>query len=106
MSLVLGGLFLFFSGLCSLQYKAERLGWSGSLLLQTEAALISDYGREQTDCAVADSKRNRWGLPDGGAKLDWSHNAAYTYPVEIQGKQHHPTLGVHTWYEAKGVWRI
>ena len=31
----------------SLQYKTERLGWSGSLLLQTEAALISDYGREQ-----------------------------------------------------------
>ena len=39
----------FASGLSSLQYKAERLGWSGSLLLQTEAALISDYGREQTD---------------------------------------------------------
>ena len=39
----------FASGLHSLQYKAERLGWSGSLLLQTEAALISDYGREQTD---------------------------------------------------------
>ena len=33
----------------SLQYKAERLGWSGSLLLQTEAALISDYGTEQID---------------------------------------------------------
>ena len=47
MSLVLGGLFHFFSGPHSLQYKAERLGWSGSLLLQTEAALISDYGREQ-----------------------------------------------------------
>ena len=31
-----------------LQYKAERLGWSDSLLLQTEAAaLICDYGREQ-----------------------------------------------------------
>ena len=48
-SLVLGGLFHFFSGPHSLQYKAERLGWSGSLLLQTEAALIGDYGREQTD---------------------------------------------------------
>ena len=33
----------------SLQYKAVRLGWSSNLLLQTEAALISDYGREQTD---------------------------------------------------------
>ena len=49
-SLVLGGLFHFFSGPRSLQYKAERLGWSGSLLLQTEAVLIGDYGREQTDC--------------------------------------------------------
>ena len=39
----------FASRLHSLQYKAERLGWSGSLPLQTEAALISDYGREQTD---------------------------------------------------------
>ena len=39
----------FASGLCSLQYKAECLGWSGSLLLQTEAALIGNYGREQTD---------------------------------------------------------
>ena len=48
MSLVLGGLFCFFSGPRSLQYTAERLGWSGSLLLQTEAALISDYGREQS----------------------------------------------------------
>ena len=38
----------FESGLRSLQYKAERLGWSGSLLLQTEAALIGNYGREQT----------------------------------------------------------
>ena len=37
------------SGPCSLQYKAERLGWSGSLLLQTEAALIGDYSREQID---------------------------------------------------------
>ena len=41
--------FSFFSGLCSLQYKAEHLGWSSSLLLQTEAALISDYSREQID---------------------------------------------------------
>ena len=49
MSLVLGGLFHFFSGPCSLQYKAERLGWSDSLLLQTEAVLISDYCREQID---------------------------------------------------------
>ena len=31
------------------QYKAERLGWSGSLLLPTEAALIGDYGGEQLD---------------------------------------------------------
>ena len=37
-------------GLHSLQYKAERLGWSGSLLLQTEAARVSDYGRDQMDC--------------------------------------------------------
>ena len=37
----------FASGLRLLQYKAERLGWSGSLLLQTEAALIGKYGREQ-----------------------------------------------------------
>ena len=48
-SLVLGGLFHFISGPRSLQYKAERLGWSSTLLLQTEAALIGDYGREQTD---------------------------------------------------------
>ena len=39
----------FASGLHSLQYKAERLGWSSSLLLQTEAALIDNYGKEQTD---------------------------------------------------------
>ena len=32
-----------------MQYKAEHLGWSGSLLLQTEAALIGDHGREQID---------------------------------------------------------
>ena len=43
------GLFSFFSGPRSLQYEAECLGWSGSLLLQTEAALIGDYGREQID---------------------------------------------------------
>ena len=46
-SRVLGGSFRFFSGLRSLQYKAEHLGWSGSLLLQTEAALIGDFGRKQ-----------------------------------------------------------
>ena len=34
----------------------------------------------------ADSNRNRWGLPDGSAKPDHSHNAADTYPVEIGGK--------------------
>ena len=39
----------FASGPRSLQYKAERLGWSSSLLLQTGAALIGDYGREHTD---------------------------------------------------------
>ena len=39
----------FAPGLHSLQYKAENLGWSSSLLLQTEAALIRNYGREQTD---------------------------------------------------------
>ena len=39
----------FASGLHSLQYKAEHLGWSGSLLLQTEVALIGNYGREQID---------------------------------------------------------
>ena len=44
MSLVLGGLFRFFSGPCSLQYKDERLGWSGALL-QTEAALIGDTSK-------------------------------------------------------------
>ena len=32
--------FSFFSGPHSLRYKAERLGWNGSLLLQTEAGLI------------------------------------------------------------------
>ena len=37
----------FASGLCSMQYKAEHLGRSGSLLLQTEAAVIGDYGRKQ-----------------------------------------------------------
>ena len=36
----------FASGPRSLQCKAERLGWSGSLLLQTEAALIGDYSGE------------------------------------------------------------
>ena len=41
--------FRFFSGPRSLQYKAEHLGWSGSLLLQTEVALTGDYGREQID---------------------------------------------------------
>ena len=41
--------FRFASGLHSLQHKAERLGWSGSQLLQTEAALIGDNSREQTD---------------------------------------------------------
>ena len=41
--------FHFSSGPHSLQYKAERLGWSSALLLQTEAALIGDYGREQID---------------------------------------------------------
>ena len=40
---------LFASGLHSLQYKAEHLGQSGSLPLQTEATLIGNYGREQTD---------------------------------------------------------
>ena len=53
MSLVLDGLFSFFSGPRSLQYKTERLGWSISLLLQTEAALIGDYSREQTDYRYA-----------------------------------------------------
>ena len=33
----------------SLQYKAECLGWSGSLPLQIEAALIGEYGKEQID---------------------------------------------------------
>ena len=33
-----------------LQYKAERLGWSGSLLLHTEAALIDDHSRKQIHC--------------------------------------------------------
>ena len=33
----------------SLQHKAECLGWSGSQLLQIEAALIGDYGGEQID---------------------------------------------------------
>ena len=47
--LVLGGLFSFFSEPGSLQYKAEHLGWSSSLLLQTVAVLIGDHGREQTD---------------------------------------------------------
>ena len=41
--------FRFFSGPCSLQDKAECLGWSDSLLLQTEAALIGYYSREQID---------------------------------------------------------
>ena len=35
-SLVLDILFPFFSGPRSLQYKAERLGWTSSLLLQTD----------------------------------------------------------------------
>ena len=34
-------------------------------------------------CAVADSNRNRWGLPKGGAKPDRSRNAVDPYPVEI-----------------------
>ena len=53
MSLVLGGLFLFFSGPRSLQYEAERLSWSSSLLLQTEAAMIGDYTMEQIDYRYA-----------------------------------------------------
>ena len=34
----------------SLQNKAERLCWSGSLLLHTEAALIADHSRKQIHC--------------------------------------------------------
>ena len=34
------------------------------------------------NCAVADSNRNWWGLPEGGAKPDRSRNAADPYPVE------------------------
>ena len=49
MSLVLGDYILIFLWTRLLQYKAERLGWSGSLLLQTEASLIADYGRKQID---------------------------------------------------------
>ena len=37
---------VYFSGPCALQCKAEHLGWSGSLLLQTESVLIGDCGRE------------------------------------------------------------
>ena len=33
-------------------------------------------------CAVADSNRNQWRLPDGQR---WSRNAADPYPVEIGG---------------------
>ena len=33
-------------------------------------------------CTVVDSNRNQWGLPEGGAKLDRSRNAADPYPVE------------------------
>ena len=36
-------------------------------------------------CAMADSKRNWWGLTDGGAKPDQSCNAADTYLVESRG---------------------
>ena len=45
-SLVLGGLFCF-----SLDpvHCSTKLGWSSSLLLQTEVALIGDYSREHTD---------------------------------------------------------
>ena len=34
-------------------------------------------------CTVADSNRNQWGFPEGGAKPDRSRNAANPYPVEI-----------------------
>ena len=36
-------------------------------------------------CAVANSNHNWWGLLDGGAKPDWSCNAADPYPVEFGG---------------------
>ena len=35
-----------------------------------------------SNCTLADSNRNRWGLPEGGAKPDQSRNAADPYPVE------------------------
>ena len=42
-------------------------------------------------CAMADSKHNPWGLPDGGAKPDWSCNT-----VEIWGHTYCPELSVVT----------
>ena len=60
--------FSFFSGPRSLQYTPEHLGWSVSLLLQTEAALIRDYdyGREQIDykCVLYTTPlQNTWTIP-------------------------------------------
>ena len=40
----------------------------------------------QLYCGVADSKRDWRGLPDGGAKPEWSNTTADTYLVESQGK--------------------
>ena len=48
-------------------------------------------------CAEADSKRNQWGLLDGGAKPDRSRNAADTYLVELQGHCDR-TMKIDQWY--------
>ena len=50
-----------------------NLAWSR----RKSSAEITNY------FAVADSNHYRWGLPEGRAKPDWSHNAADSYPVEI-----------------------
>ena len=53
-------------------------------------------------CAVVDSNCNRWGLPEGGAKPDWSRNAANPYPVEI-GPTHEPFSWLKTKHKEANV---
>ena len=64
---------------------------------------LCDYYRNSlaTWCQLAavlhrsGSNRNRWGLPEGGAKLDLSRNAADLYQVEIWGDSLMRTEAVH-----------
>ena len=44
-----------------------------------DAAIQVNLDTGTTYCAMVDSNRNRWGLPEGGAKLDQSRNAMDPY---------------------------